>query len=168
MKELRMTEEYSPKILGFCCRWCSYAGADLAGSMRLQYPPTIRILMVPCTGRVDILHILKAFEMGADAVFLSGCHEGDCHYLRGNIQARKRVTKVKKVLAEIGLESERLEMFHVSSGEGPKFAALAREMTERALRLGPNPVRGEVRARWLASQAGEQSSPANLQAVTAP
>jgi F420-non-reducing hydrogenase iron-sulfur subunit len=152
MKELRMTEEYSPKIIGFCCRWCSYAGADLAGSMRLQYPPTIRILMVPCTGRVDILHLLKAFEVGADAVFVSGCHEGDCHYLRGNIQARKRVARVKKVLAEIGLEPERLEMFHVSSGEGPKFANLAREMTERALRLGPNPVRQEVRAAWLATQ----------------
>ncbi|MHB8069043.1 MAG: hydrogenase iron-sulfur subunit [Desulfobaccales bacterium] len=148
-----MTEEYTPKIIGFCCRWCSYAGADLAGAMRLQYPPTIRIIMVPCTGRVDILHLLKAFEVGADAVFLSGCHEGDCHYLRGNIQAKKRVARVKDVLAQIGLEPERLEMFHVSSGEGPKFAGLAHEMTERALRLGPNPVRGEARARWLAAQA---------------
>lgn len=148
-----MTEEYTPKIIGFCCRWCSYAGADLAGAMRLQYPPTIRIIMVPCTGRVDILHLLTAFEVGADAVFLSGCHEGDCHYLRGNIQAKKRVARVKDVLAQVGLEPERLEMFHVSSGEGPKFAALAKEMTERALRLGPNPVRGEARARWLAIQA---------------
>lgn len=147
-----MTAEYTPKIIGFCCRWCSYAGADLAGAMRLQYPPTIRIIMVPCTGRVDILHLLTAFEVGADAVFLSGCHEGDCHYLRGNIQAKKRVARVKDVLAQVGLEPERLEMFHVSSGEGPKFAALAKEMTERALRLGPNPVRGEARARWLAIQ----------------
>ncbi len=156
-----MTEEYSPKIIGFCCRWCSYAGADLAGAMRLQYPPTIRIIMLPCTGRVDILHVLKAFEVGADAVFISGCHEGDCHYLRGNIQARKRVARLKKVFAEIGLEPERVEMFHVSSGEGPKFAALAREMTERALRLGPNPVRREARARWLASLAQEgKPSPA--------
>jgi F420-non-reducing hydrogenase iron-sulfur subunit len=162
-----MTEEYYPKIIGFCCRWCSYAGADLAGAMRLQYPPTIRIIMLPCTGRVDILHILTAFESGADAVFISGCHEGDCHYLAGNIQARKRVARVKKVLEQIGIEPERLEMFHVSSGEGPKFANLAHEMTERALRLGPNPVRREARALWLASQAGEQSSPVNLQAVTA-
>jgi len=162
-----MTEEYFPKIIGFCCRWCSYAGADLAWAMRLQYPPTIRIIMLPCTGRVDILHILTAFEAGADAVFVSGCHEGDCHYLSGNIQARKRITRAKKVLAEIGLEPERLEMFHVSSGEGPKFAHLAKEMTERAYRLGPNPVRHEARAAWLASQAGEQSSPLNLQAVTA-
>jgi coenzyme F420-reducing hydrogenase delta subunit len=153
-----MTEEYSPKIIGFCCRWCSYAGADLAGAMRLQYPPNIRILMVPCTGRVDILHLLKAFEMGADAVFVSGCHEGDCHYLRGNIQAWKRVAKVKKVLADIGLEPERLEMFHVSSGEGPKFAAISQEMTDRAYRLGPNPVRGEARAQWLAAQAQEEKA----------
>ena len=147
-----MTEEYYPKIIGFCCRWCSYAGADLAGSMRLQYPPTIRIIMVPCTGRVDILHILTAFETGADAVFVSGCHVGDCHYLAGNIQAFKRVTRVKKVLEQIGIESERLEMFHISSGEGPKFANMAHEMTERALRLGPNPVRHGARDAWLATQ----------------
>ena len=80
-----MAQEYSPKIIGFCCRWCSYAGADLAGSMRLQYPPEVRIMLVPCTGRVDILHLLKAFELGFDAVFVSGCHEGDCHYLAGNL-----------------------------------------------------------------------------------
>jgi len=147
-----MVQEYSPSILAFCCRWCSYAGADLAGAMRLQYPPAVKIMMVPCTGRLDILFLLKAFEAGADAVFVSGCHEGDCHFLTGNIQARKRVEKVKKVLSEIGLEPERLEMFHVGSSEGPKFAAVAREMTERAFRLGPNPVKREARAAWLAEQ----------------
>jgi F420-non-reducing hydrogenase iron-sulfur subunit len=129
------------KVLGLCCRWCSYAGADLAGSMRLQYPPEIRILLVPCTGRVDILHLLKAFELGYDAVFVSGCHEGDCHYLAGNIQAIKRVRKLKKDLVAMGIEPERLEMFHVSSGEGPKFAQVCRDMVERAQQLGPNPVR---------------------------
>lgn len=147
-----MADKYLPKVLGICCRWCSYAGADLAGAMRLQYPPAVRIMMVPCTGRVDILHLLKAFEAGWDAVFVSGCHEGDCHYLAGNIQARKRVNKVKKALAEIGLEPERLEMFWVSSAEGPQFAWVAREMTERALRLGPNPVKREARAFWLAAR----------------
>jgi len=134
-------EGNSYKILGLCCRWCSYAGADLAGAMRLQYPPEIRIVMIPCTGRVDILHLLKAFEAGFDAVFVSGCHEGDCHYLDGNVRARKRITKLKQVLAELGLEPERLEMFHVSSGEGPKFAQVCKEMYERVVRLGPNPVR---------------------------
>jgi F420-non-reducing hydrogenase iron-sulfur subunit len=129
------------KVLGLCCRWCSYAGADLAGSMRLQYPPEIRILLVPCTGRVDILHLLRAFELGYDAVFVSGCHEGDCHYLAGNIRAMKRVDKLKKDMLAMGIEPERLEMFHVSSGEGPKFAQVCRDMVERAQRLGPNPVR---------------------------
>ena len=141
-----------PKILGFCCRWCSYAGADLAGSMRLQYPPEIRIMLVPCTGRVDILHVLRAFEVGFDAVFLSGCHIGDCHYLAGNKRAVKRVAKLKQDLAVMGIEPERLEMFHVSSGEGPKFAAVCREMFERAIKLGPNPVKQEARASWLADR----------------
>jgi len=141
-----MTADHSPKILGFLCRWCSYAGADLAGSMRLQYPPEIRIIMVPCTGRVDIQHLLKAFEMGADAVFVSGCHEGECHYLSGNLYAKRRVARVKGILKDVGLEPERLEMFHVSASEGPKFAALAQEMADRVRKLGPNPVRKAARA----------------------
>ena len=146
-----MVQAYSPKVIAFCCRWCSYAGADLAGSMRLQYPPNIRIIRVPCTGKIDILHLLQAFEVGADTVFISGCHEGDCHYMSGNFYARKRVKRAKKILQAVGLESERLEMFHVSSSEGPKFAAVAREMTERAYRLGPNPVKREGRAAWQAN-----------------
>jgi F420-non-reducing hydrogenase iron-sulfur subunit len=139
------TVEY-PKILAMCCRWCSYAGADLAGTMRLQYPPEIRILLVPCTGRVDLIHLLKAFELGYDAVFVSGCHEGDCHYLSGNIRAKKRVNKLKKDLEAMGLEPERLEMFNVSSGEGPKFATVCWEMAERVQRLGPSPVKRQTQA----------------------
>lgn len=147
-----MEQTNFPRILGFCCRWCSYAGADLAGSLRLQYPPEVRIMLVPCTGRVDILHVLKAFEAGFDTVFLSGCHLGDCHYLAGNAHAVKRVAKLKKELASMGIEPERLEMFHVSSGEGPKFAGVCKEMYERAIKLGPTPVKREARAAWLASQ----------------
>jgi F420-non-reducing hydrogenase iron-sulfur subunit len=143
-----VSSEYYPKVLGICCRWCSYAGADLAGNMRLQYSPAVKIMMIPCTGRVDILQILKAFEAGWDAVFVSGCHEGDCHYLTGNIQASKRVTKMKKMLADIGLEPERLEMFWVSASEGPQFARVAEEMAERAQKLGPNPVKREARLAW--------------------
>lgn len=139
------TAEY-PKILAMCCRWCSYAAADLAGSMRLQYPPEVRILMVPCTGRVDLIHLLKAFELGYDAVFVSGCHEGDCHYLSGNIRAKKRVNKLNKDLEAMGLEPERLEMFNISSGEGPKFAAACREMAERVQRLGPSSVKRQTQA----------------------
>ena len=163
-----MSEGYEPKVLGICCRWCSYAGADLAGAMRLQYPPAVKIMMVPCTGRVDILHLLKAFEAGWDTVFVSGCHEGDCHYLAGNIQARKRLAKVKKFLAEIGIEPERLEMFWISSAEGPHFARAAQDMTERALRLGPSPLRREARAAWLAAQGvASQAASAGLNELAA-
>src|SRR5574340_1666470 len=104
--------------------------------MRLQYPPDIKVIMMPCTGRVDILHLLKAFEAGADAVFVAGCLEGECHSLTGNIKAKKRVNKLKKDLAQMGLEPERLEMFNVGSAEAPKFADICREMSERAHRLG--------------------------------
>ncbi len=109
--------------------------------MRLQYPPDIKIILMPCTGRVDIIHLLKAFEAGADAVFVAGCLEGECHYLVGNIRAKKRVNKLKKDFAQMGLEPERVEMFNLSSSEGPKFAAIAKEMVERVLKLGPSPVR---------------------------
>lgn len=121
--------------------------------MRLQYPPDIKIIMMPCTGRVDILHLLKAFEAGADAVFVAGCLEGECHYLMGNIRARKRVNKVKKDFAQMGIEPERVEMFNLSSSEGPRFAAIAREMVERVLKLGPSPTKQEARAEWLKSKA---------------
>ncbi len=120
--------------------------------MRLQYPPEIKVILMPCTGRVDILHLLKAFEGGADVVFVAGCLEGECHYLSGNIQARKRVAKVKKDFEALGLEPERLEMYNLSSSEGPRFAAIAQEVAEKAFRLGPSPVRKEAREAWLAEQ----------------
>ena len=120
--------------------------------MRLQYPPEVDVILMPCSGRVDIIHLLKAFEAGADAVFVAGCHEGECHYLTGNIKAKKRVNKLKKDLAQIGLEPERLEMFNVGSAEGPKFAAICREMSKRAHRLGPSPVKPGERAVWLKAQ----------------
>jgi coenzyme F420-reducing hydrogenase delta subunit len=128
--------------------------------MRLQYPPEIEIILVPCTGRVDILHLLKAFENGADAVFVAGCLEGECHYLTGNIQARKRVNKLKKDLPQMGIEPERLEMFNLSSSEGPRWAAICKEMSERAHRLGPSPVKREARAAWLAAQQAGASAKA--------
>lgn len=121
--------------------------------MRLQYPPDIKILLMPCTGRVDILHLLKAFEAGADAVFVAGCLEGECHYLRGNIQAKKRVNKVKQDFAQMGFEPERLEMFNLSSSEGPRFAAIAKEMVERAFKLGPSPMNHQAREAWLKAKA---------------
>ena len=125
--------------------------------MRLQYPPEIKVILMPCTGRVDILHLLRAFEGGADVVFVAGCLEGECHYLAGNIQARKRVAKLKKDFAQMGIEPERVEMYNLSSSEGPRFAAIAKEMAERAFKLGPSPTKGEVRKAWLASQPVAQT-----------
>jgi F420-non-reducing hydrogenase iron-sulfur subunit len=153
-----MTAAWSPNIIGFACRYCAYIAADVAGSMRLQYPADIKLIMVPCTGRVDIIHLLKAFEVGADAVFVAGCLEGECHYLTANIRAKKRVNKVKGDFTQMGvIEPERLEMFNLSSSEGPKFAAIAQEMVERTLKLGPSPVKQDVRTAWLAAnpQAAE-------------
>jgi F420-non-reducing hydrogenase iron-sulfur subunit len=108
--------------------------------MRLSYPSSVKVIQVPCTGRVDILHLLKAIEDGADGVYVAGCLEGECHYLTGNLKAKKRVQYVKKVLKDIGMEPERVEMFNLSAGEGPRFAEIAREMTERIKKLGPSPV----------------------------
>lgn len=108
--------------------------------MRLNYPSNIKIVNVPCTGRVDILHLLKAVEDGADGVYVAGCLEGDCHYLTGNLKARKRVGYVKKVLEAIGIEPERVEMYNLSAAQGSRFAEIAREFTERIRELGPSPV----------------------------
>ena len=109
--------------------------------MRLSYPSNVKVIQVPCTGRVDIIHLLTAIEDGADGVYVAGCLEGECHFLSGNLKARKRVNHVKKVLEEIGVEPERVEMFNLSSGEGPRFAEIAREMNERIKGLGPSPVK---------------------------
>lgn len=108
--------------------------------MRLSYPPEIKVLQVPCTGRVDIIHLLNAMENGADGVYVAGCLEGECHYRTGNLKARKRVEYVKKVLAEIGIEPDRVEMFNLSSAQGKRFAEIAAEMTARIMELGPSPV----------------------------
>jgi len=141
--EMTSQNQFEPVIVAFCCHYCAYAAADLAGVMRLQYPPNIRVIKLPCSGTVDILHILKAFEQGADGVLVAGCLEGGCHFVEGNIRARKRVEHASAILDEIGLGGERLEMFFMSSSEGPRFAEVAREMTEKVRKLGPSPVRGK-------------------------
>lgn len=132
-----MNDFFEPTILAFCCRWCSYAAADLAGSMRIQYPPNVKIIMVPCTGRIDILHMLNAFEKGADGVFLSGCLIGDCHYISGNEKATRRVIHVKRVIENIGIEPERIEIYYNSSAMGPQFAETCQDFTERIRQIGP-------------------------------
>ncbi len=137
-----MSEEgFEPKIVAFCCHYCAYTAADLAGSMRLQYPPNVRVIRLPCTGKVDVLHLLKAFEDGADGVYVAGCMEGDCHFINGNFRAKKRVQYAKKLLDEIGFGGDRLEMFNMSAAMGPRFAAVANEMVERIKKLGPSPIK---------------------------
>jgi len=138
-----MKDDFEPQILGFCCKYCAYAAADLAGSMRLNYPANIKIIQVPCTGRVDVLHILKALESGVDGVFVAGCLEGECHFLKGNLMAKRRVRQVKEILKSIGMDPERVEMFNLSSAMGVRFAEIAREMTERIKELGPSPLKGK-------------------------
>lgn len=139
-----MTEQFEPEIVAFSCHYCAYAAADLAGVMRLSYPPNVKIIKLPCTGRLDPLYVLQAFEKGADGVFVAGCLEGNCHYLSGNTQAWKRVAFLKKLLAEIGVGAERLDMFHMSSAQGTRFAEVATEFTERIRALGPTPVRRQA------------------------
>lgn len=109
--------------------------------MRLSYPSNIKIVRVPCTGKVDILHMLRAFEKGADGVYLVGCLEGDCHYNSGNFRAKKRVEQVQKILNDIGIWGDRVQMYNLSSGEGPLFAQFAEEMTEKIKKMGPNPIK---------------------------
>jgi coenzyme F420-reducing hydrogenase delta subunit len=136
-----MDEGFEPKILAFCCQYCAYAAADLAGSMRLEYPPNVRIVRLPCSGRVDVLHILRSFEEGIDGVMVAGCEEGNCHFLQGNLRAKKRVLYAKTLLREVGLEDERLEMFNISAAQGKKFAQICQDMVSRIRKLGPNPLK---------------------------
>lgn len=133
-------EEFHPKIVAFCCYYCAYSAADLAGSMRLQYPPTIRMIEQPCSGRVDVRLLLEAFEQGADGVYVAGCLEGDCHFLKGNYRAKLRVGQAKEILNRVGIGGNRLEMFNLSGSMGPRFAEIAHEMTERISTLGPSPI----------------------------
>jgi F420-non-reducing hydrogenase iron-sulfur subunit len=134
---------FEPEIIVFACHYCAYAAADLAGSMRLQYPTNIRMIKLPCTGKLEVIHLLRAIEAGADGVYAAGCLEGECHYLKGNLWARKRVDHVKDLLAELGIEPERVEMFNMSSAMGAKFAEVATDFTELIKQLGPNPVKRE-------------------------
>jgi NADH-quinone oxidoreductase subunit E len=129
---------FEPKILGFLCNWCCYAGADLAGVSRFQYPPSMRIIRVMCSGRVDPAHIFRAFEIGQDAVFIGGCHLNDCHYVtHGNYDALSMVYICKKLLEHIGLSSERLKLEWVSAGEGIRFASIMNEFVPKIEQLGP-------------------------------
>ena len=135
---------FEPKIIGFLCNWCSYAGADLAGVSRIQYPPNIRIIRVMCSGRIDPAFVFEAFKDGADGVLVAGCHlPSDCHYISGNFKAFRRINLLKRVLKEFGLEPERLRLEWISASEGDKFAAVVRSMVEEIKKLGPNPLKNK-------------------------
>ena len=135
-------ENFEPKILGFLCNWCSYAGADLAGVSRLQYPPNIRIIRVMCSARVNPAFVLKALLSGIDGVLVGGCHPGDCHYMKGNYYARRRMAALRRLLKIVGLEPDRVRLEWVSASEGVRFAQVVREFTETIKGLGPNPLKG--------------------------
>lgn len=136
-----MQEQWEPRILTFLCKWCSYAGADLAGTSRLKYPPNLRVIRVPCSGRVDPVFILKALQQGYDMVWVSGCHPGDCHYQSGNRHARRKIILFRRLLELFGISKERVQMSWISAAEGGKFARTADRVLERARELGPiNPV----------------------------
>lgn len=134
---LMNTNHFEPIIVAFCCHYCAYAAADLAGSGRLQYPPNIRIIRSPCTGRLEIDFFMKAFERGVDGVLIAGCEEGSCHFQEGNYLAKRRVNTAKQLLREAGLDPERLRMVNVSAASSIKFAQDVRDMVETVRKLGP-------------------------------
>ena len=133
----KQTIEFEPNIIGFLCNWCSYAGADLAGTSRIQYPPNIKIIRVMCSGRVNPMFVVNALQQGADGVLIGGCHPGDCHYQQGNYLARRRMAILKQLLEFIGIEPDRVRMTWVSAAEGKKFAEVIEEITEDIKKLGP-------------------------------
>jgi coenzyme F420-reducing hydrogenase delta subunit len=128
---------WEPKIVAFLCNWCSYAGADLAGISRIQYPPNIRVIRIPCSGRVHPYFIIKSLQCGADGVLVSGCHPGDCHYLTGNYFARRKFALIKRILEYIGIEEGRVHFSWVSAAEGEKFSQVVKEVTDSVKALGP-------------------------------
>jgi coenzyme F420-reducing hydrogenase delta subunit len=144
-EEIQMSDngnsDFEPEITAFMCIYCADMAADTAGALRIQYPANVKLIKMPCTGKTDIQYILKAFENGADGVYVVGCPIGNCHHVRGNERARMRVDKVKGLLDEIGIGGERVEMYFVSGGMGGTFAQMATEMTERIRELGPSPLK---------------------------
>jgi len=142
---MEMTSEaFEPYIVGFLCNWCGYAGADLAGTSRIQYPPNLRAIRLMCSGRVDPTFILTALKRGADGVLVVGCHPGDCHYINGNLRTERRVALLKKMLSDLGLDDRRVRLEWISASEGERFAAVVKEFREEIRALGPNPIEGNT------------------------
>jgi F420-non-reducing hydrogenase iron-sulfur subunit len=135
-----MPKEFEPNILGFLCNWCSYAGADLAGTSRMKYPTNLKSIRVMCSGRVDPAFVLQALRKGVDGVLIAGCHPGDCHYQSGNYKTNRRVKLLKKLLEELGIDPQRVRFEYVSASEGQKFATVVTEFVAEMKKLGPNPL----------------------------
>lgn len=139
----KSTKDFEPRIIAFCCNWCSYAGADLAGVSRLQYPPNVRIIRVLCSGRIEPEFVLRALELGADGVLVAGCHPGDCHYISGNLKAEKRFQMLTKLIEVLGIDTRRARLEWISASEGPKFANTISEFVEQIKEVGPNMFRNK-------------------------
>lgn len=152
--------EFEPSIVAFCCHYCAYTAADSAGTRRIEYPTNVTIIRVPCSGKVDAIHLMQAFERGADGVYVAGCLDGDCHFKTGNLRATERVARVRELLDELGIGADRLAMFKLSAGMGERFAEIALEMTDRIRALGPSPVR-------VPSPASGEASPESTSSRTA-
>lgn len=135
---------FEPKIIGFCCNWCAYAGADLAGIGRIQYPPNLRMIRVMCSGTIEPVYVLEAFQKGADGVFIGGCHPGDCHYQAGNYKTMRKVILMKRLLAQLGISPKRLRLEWVSAAEGQRFAQVVTDFIAEVKELGPNLLNQEV------------------------
>ena len=136
--EIKDEAAWEPKIVAFLCNWCSYAGADLAGVSRIQYPCNLQIIRIPCSGRINPLYIVKALQSGADGVLVSGCHPGDCHYISGNLVARRKFALLKNFLIYLGFEPERVQYSWVSASEGGRFASLVEKVVDDIKRIGPS------------------------------
>jgi F420-non-reducing hydrogenase iron-sulfur subunit len=134
-------DDFEPNIIGFLCNWCSYAGADLAGTSRLKYPSNIKSIRVMCSGRVDPVFVLEALKKGADGVLVAGCHPGDCHYVSGNYKANRRMKLLKKLLDELSIDPKRVRFEYISASEGTKFASVATEFVDELKKIGPNPLK---------------------------
>lgn len=139
-----MKNEFEPNIIGFLCNWCSYAGADLAGTSRIKYPPNIKSIRVMCSGRVDTVFILEALRKGADGVLIAGCHLGDCHYQSGNYKTNRRIKLLKKLLGDMGVEPERVRFEYISASEGLKFAEVVKDFVDELKKIGPSPIKVEI------------------------
>ena len=148
-----VTKEYSPNIVAFCCNWCSYAGADLAGSSRLSYPANVKIIRVPCSCRVNPMFVLKACQRGADGVILCGCHPGDCHYVTGNYYTRRRMALLFSFLDYLGIERERTRVEWVSAAEGARFSAVMNDFVRTVASLGENKRLTDLRCKEEAENA---------------